>query len=424
MRLGQACCDQVARPGVTYNLISAKMSPAMESFDTIVVGLGAMGSACIYQLAKRHNRILGIDRFSVPHDYGSTHGESRIIRQAIGEGEQYVPLVLRSYELWRALEKETGQTLLTTTGGLILEPEKSVVLTHGRHNFLAQTIDCAKKFNIRHDILETKEIKKRFPQFILTNELGYYEYETGYLRPELCVQTQLQLAENYGATIRLKEKVTSIDSHGNSAITVVTDRSTYTAEKLVLSAGAWLAGFLPEYGEIFKVYRQVMHWFRIEESARETFAPGRFPIFIWIFDKGGDFAFYGFPTLDGATLKIAGEQYSESTSAESVERTIGKEENALAYSTYVRGRFHGLTRVSERATACLYTTTPDSHFVIDFYPGNDRIVIASPCSGHGFKHSAAIGEVVCELVMLGQSRIPIDAFRIDRFAGRSVTDSG
>jgi sarcosine oxidase len=396
----------------------------MESFDTIVVGLGAMGSASVYQLAKRHNRVLGIDQFSVPHDYGSTHGESRIIRQAIGEGERYVPLVLRSYELWRALEKETGQTLLTTTGGLILEPKKSAVLAHGRHNFLAQTIGCAKKFNIRHTILETKEIRKRFPQFVLTDELGYYEYETGYLRPELCVQAQLQLAKNYGATIRLNEKVTSIAPHGSSAITVVTDRSTYTAEKLVLSAGAWLAGFLPaEYGEIFKVYRQVMYWFRIKEGAQGTFARGRFPIFIWIFEKGGDFAFYGFPTFDGVTLKIAGEQYSESTSAQSVERTISKEEIGLAYSSYVRDRFHGLTAVCERAATCLYTTTPDSHFVIDFYPGNDRIVIASPCSGHGFKHSAAIGEVVCELVSLGKSKIAIDGFRIDRFVNRRVTPS-
>ena len=392
------------------------MSQTMESFDTIVVGLGAMGSASVYQLAKRHNRVLGIDQFSVPHDYGSTHGESRIIRQAIGEGEQYVPLVLRSYELWRGLEKEIGQTLLTSTGGLILEPEKSAVHAHGRHNFLAQTIACAKKFNIRHSILDTKEIKKRFPQFVVTDERGYYEYETGYLRPELCVQAQLQLAKNYGATIRLNEKVLSIAPRGNSAVTVVTDRSTYRAEKLVLSAGAWLADFLPaEYGEIFKVYRQVMHWFRIKEGAQAAFAPESFPIFIWIFAKGGDFAFYGFPTLDGVTVKIAGEQYREATLAQSVERKVSAAENGLAYASYVRDRFHGLTGVCDRAAACLYTTTPDSHFVIDFYPGNDRILIVSPCSGHGFKHSAAIGEVVGELVTLGKSKIAIDGFRMDRF---------
>jgi len=389
----------------------------MDSFDTIVVGLGAMGSASVYQLATRRNRVLGIDQFSVPHDRGSSHGESRIIRQAIGEGQQYVPLVLRSYELWRDLEKKTGQTLLTTTGGLILEPEESAALAHGRHNFLAQTIGCANKFNIRHSILETKEIRKRFPQFVLTDEVGYYEYETGYLRPELCVQAQLELAKNHGATIRLNEKVIAISPRANSAITVATDRSTYTAEKLVLSAGAWLAGFLPaDYGEIFKVYRQVMHWFRIEDGCQEAFAPGRFPVFIWIFDKGGDFAFYGFPTLDGATLKIAGEQYREATAAERVERTIGADENGRAHSSYARDRLHGLTAVCDRAAACLYTTTPDSHFVIDFYPGDGRILIVSPCSGLGFKHSAAIGEVVGELVTLGKSKIAIDGFRMDRFA--------
>jgi sarcosine oxidase len=385
-------------------------------FDTIVIGLGAMGSASVYRLAERRNSVLGIDQFRVPHDYGSTHGESRIIRQAIGEGEQYMPLVLRSYELWRDLEKETGQRLLKTTGGLIMEPEKSDIIAHGRHNFLAQTISCANKFRIRHEILETKEIKARFPQFALTNELGYFEYDTGYLRPELCVEAQLHLAKSYGAKIQMNEKVTSITPTTNSGITVTTDRSVYEAEKLVLSAGPWVAQFLPpEYADIFKVYRQVMYWFKIKDDARPRFSPKRFPIFIWIFEKGGDFGFYGFPTLDGKTIKIAGEQYSVSTSPGDVERIISKEETGAAYSRYVQDRFPGLSDICETAVSCLYTTTPDSHFVIDFYPGNDRIIIASPCSGHGFKHSAAIGEVISELVTMGKSKIDINSFRLDRF---------
>jgi len=385
-------------------------------FDTIVVGLGAMGSASVYRLAERRNRVLGIDQFRVPHDYGSTHGESRIIRQAIGEGEQYMPLVLRSYELWRDLEKETGQQLLTTTGGLIMEPEKSDIVAHGRHNFLAQTISCANKFSIRHEILETKEIKARFPQFAITNELGYFEYDTGYLRPKLCVEAQLELAKSYGATVQMNEKVTSITPHGNFGITVTTDRSVYEAEKLVLSAGPWVAQFLPtDYADIFKVYRQVMYWFKIKHDARPTFSSKRFPIFIWIFEKGGDFGFYGFPTLDGKTIKIAGEQYSVSTSPGNVERIVSKEEAGAAYLRYVQDRFPGLSDVCETAVSCLYTTTPDSHFVIDFYPGNDRIIIASPCSGHGFKHSAAIGEVISELVTMGKSKIDINSFRLDRF---------
>ena len=166
-------------------------------FDAIVIGLGAMGSAAIYQLAKRGKTVLGIDQFSPPHHHGSWHGESRIIRQAVGEGEQYVPLVLRSYELFREIEKETGNELLTITGGLTLESRQSEAVMHGRHNFMEQAIRCAQRFNIRHEILEPQEIKKRYPQFAVTNERGYFEYDTGYLRPEACVQAQLHLAQNY-----------------------------------------------------------------------------------------------------------------------------------------------------------------------------------------------------------------------------------
>ena len=166
----------------------------VKKFDTIVCGLGAMGSAAVYQLAKRGNKVLGLDRFSPPHANGSSHGESRIIRQAIGEGEEYVPLVLRSYELWREIEKATGKELLTITGGLTLESQNSEAVMHGRRDFLDQAIRCAEKFNIRHEILETADIRKRYPQFAVTDEHAYFEYETGFLRPELCIETQLHLA--------------------------------------------------------------------------------------------------------------------------------------------------------------------------------------------------------------------------------------
>ena len=386
-------------------------------FDTIVLGLGAMGSASIYQLAKRRNKVLGIDQFSVPHTRGSTHGESRIIRQAIGEGEQYVPLVLRAYELWHDLEKAAGQPLLTTTGGLILEPADSDIIAHGRHHFLAQTIGCAKKFDVRHEILETKDLQKRFPQFALTNEVGYFEYQSGYLQPELCVAAQLNLASKLGATIHVDEKVISLKPTANHSTTVATDRGTYQAERVVLTAGPWVAEFLPpKYAEVFKVYRQVMHWFEINDGAQAAFRPGPFPIFIWIFQKGGDFAFYGFPTLDGKTIKVATEQYSIATSPHDVEQPVREAENRAMYCGYVQDRFPGLSNRCAKAAVCLYTTTPDSHFVIDFHPANDRIIIASPCSGHGFKHSAAIGEVISQMVLDGKSTIDVSAFRINRFA--------
>lgn len=153
------------------------------NFDTIVVGLGAMGSAVVYQLAKRGNKVLGLDRFSPPHPNGSSHGESRIIRQAIGEGEEYVPFALRSYELWREIEKATGKNLLTITGGLTLQSRTNEAVMHGRRDFLDEAVRCAKKFDIRHEILETAEVRSRYPQFAITDELGYYEYDTGFLSP-------------------------------------------------------------------------------------------------------------------------------------------------------------------------------------------------------------------------------------------------
>jgi len=384
-------------------------------FDAIVLGLGAMGSAAIYQLAKRGKTVLGIDQFSPPHHYGSTHGESRIIRQAIGEGEHYVPLVLRSYELFREIEKETGTELLTIAGGLTLETQQSEGVLHGRRNFLDQAISCAEKFNIRHEILETQDIKKRYPQFDVTNERGYFEYDTGYLRPERCVEAQLRLAQKYGATVQTDEKVTSIAPAGNSEVTVHTSRAVYGAEKVVLAAGPWIAEFLPAaYTVFFKVYRQVMYWFIIRDQFRSMFLPGQFPIFIWIFGNGPAFGFYGFPSLDGKTIKLASEQYDLVTAPDKQDRLVSEIERQAAYSEYVLGRLPGLSDQCESAVTCLYTTTPDSNFVIDFHPDSDRIIIASPCSGHGFKHSAAIGEVLAELAIDGVSGIDISSFSIER----------
>ena len=387
-----------------------------DKFDAIVLGLGAMGSAAIYQLAKRGKTVLGIDQFSPPHHYGSTHGESRIIRQAIGEGEHYVPLVLRSYELFRDIEEETAKKLLTITGGLTLQSRQSKAAMHGRHNFLDQAVSCARKFNIRHEILEPQDIKKRYPQFAVTNEHGYFEYDTGLLRPELCVEAQLRLAQSYGATVHIDEKVISIAPRGDSEITLRTSHAVYAAEKVVVTAGPWIAEFLPAgYSQFFKVYRQVMYWFTIRDHFRSTFLPGQFPIFIWIFAEGRNFGFYGFPSLDGKTIKLASEQYDVATAPDGADRAVSELEKQSAYSDHVRGRLAGLSDRCESAVSCLYTTTPDANFVIDFHPDSDRIIIASPCSGHGFKHSAAIGEIIAELAVNGASKIDISRFSIERF---------
>lgn len=388
----------------------------VNNLDTIVVGFGAMGSAAVYQLAKRGNKVLGLDRFSPPHINGSSHGESRIIRQAIGEGEEYVPLVLRSYELWREIENETGKELLTITGGLTLESQKSEAVMHGRPDFLDQAIRCAEKFHIRHEIFDTAEIRKRYPQFAVIDERAYFEYETGFLRPELCIAAQLELARRHGAVIQTGESVVSIENRAGSAVTVKTSRGAYSAEKVIVTAGPWITRFLPPaYARFFKVYRQVMYWFDIRKNCRSTFATPGFPIFIWIFAKGGDFGFYGFPTLDGKTIKVATEQFTAITDPDHVQRAGGREQEQSMYRDYLQRRLPGISDRCASAASCLYTVTPDSNFVIDVHPDNDRIIIASPCSGHGFKHSAAIGEALAEQLIDGNSKIDISSFSLMRF---------
>jgi sarcosine oxidase len=378
--------------------------------DVIVVGLGAMGSASLYQLARRGARAIGIDRFRPPHDRGSSHGESRITRQAIGEGEEYVPFVLRSHEIWRELEAETGEGLLFQIGGLLLARDSGSVQHHGQGNFVARTIDAARHYDVPHEVLRAEEIEARFPQLRLVgDELGYYEPGAGFLRPERCVDVQLDRARALGAVERTGETVVRIVPRAGD-VEVVTDRETYAAGRVIVTAGAWMAELLGgTFTKLLSVYRQTLYWFAPEEPA--AFAPGAFPIFIWIHGATPTDYFYGFPLVSEG-VKLASEQFVETTDPDRVEREVTPDEIAGMYATHIRGRLAGISDRCLRAETCLYTVTPDSRFVIDRHPESDRVVVASPCSGHGFKHSAAIGEALAELVLSGQSRLDLAPFAL------------
>src|SRR3989344_930795 len=388
-----------------------------KEIDTAVVGLGAMGSAALYQLAKRGEKVLGIDQFSPPHNRGSSHGESRMTSQVLGEGEELVPLVLRSREIWDEIERVAGVRLLFKTGGLILQSHDSQVAAHGRSNFLRRTVDVAKKYGIKHEVLDSREIRSRFPQFNIINEMGYFEEGAGYLLPEPCVEMQLELAERFGADIHRNETVLEIvPSDSNDKVTIKTEKGVYESGKVIIAAGPWTSKFVkPEYSGVFKVYRQVSFWFNIDKTHVADYSPNNFPVFVWIFEKGGEFGFYGFPSNDGKTIGLAGEQYSQATIPEEVNRTVKDDEIKNAYASYVNNRMNGVTGVCEKAQTCLYTTTPDSNFVIDVNPEHPQIIVVSACSGHGFKHSAAIGEVLAELAIQGKSKIDISKFSIARF---------
>jgi sarcosine oxidase len=354
-----------------------------DTYDAIVVGLGAMGSAATYQLAKAGARVLGIDRHDPPHDHGSSHGESRITRLAIGEGAHYVPLVRRSHELWREIEAQTGEELLTQTGMLLIGASKAAVL-HGSDDFLATTIAAAEEHGIEHERLTAQETAARFPQFALdgTERGAYYEPGAGYVRPDRAVAAQLRLAREHRATIRTNDRVHSVDG-GH----VVADSGTYTAGRVVLTTGPWVNEFVP--AGRFAVHRQVLFWF---EAAPEHEA---MPIFIWELGNAPDDFVYGFPAIDGA-VKVASEEYATTTTPDACEREVTNAEARRFHERYLAGRLNGVGERCVRAKTCLYTVTHDREFVIGEQDGG--VLLVSACSGHGFKHSAAIGEQVAQRV--------------------------
>lgn len=374
--------------------------------EVIVVGLGAMGSAATYQLAARGVSVIGFDRYEPPHPYGSTHGDTRITRLAIGEGAEYVPLVRRSHELWRNIERETGARLLTDPGGVIMAREGS--------SFLAQTRASARQYEIAHENLSHGQLVERFPMFAIHPEIeGYYEPTAGYVRPEAAVRAQLELARRHGAELRFGEPVISW-SASRGGVTVTTGQASYVAAQLVLSVGAWIAQLFPEGRGTFSVHRQVLYWFPI----REGYAQMRdMPVFVW--DFGGDRdevihldGFYGFPAIDGpgGGVKVATETYEHTTVPDGRQHPATEAETNDVYRRCVAPQLPWLGPDPVRTVSCLYTSTHGSRFVIDRHPVHEAVMIVSPCSGHGFKHSAAIGEAVAQWVVQGASDLDLSPF--------------
>ena len=257
----------------------------------------------------------------------------------------------------------------------------------------------ATQFGVRHEVLDANEIQSRYPQLQLSgDETGYFEPGAGYLLPEVCVQAQLQLARTHGAKISLGERVQSIMLEGERAI-IETDRARYAPDVTIVCAGPWLPGLLAEkIPRPLVVRRQTLHWFAADD--RRDYAADRFPIFIWHWGSNEDDVFYGFPDLGGG-VKIASEQMIESTTPEAVVREVDPVESAALHARHIAGRLRGITNRVVKTATCLYTNTPDANFLIDRLPGAPGVIVISACSGHGFKHSAAIGEAVAEMTVAG-----------------------
>lgn len=373
----------------------------MSGFDVIIVGLGAMGSAAAAHLAGRGRRVLGLDRFRPPHALGSSHGQTRIIREAYFEHPLYVPLVQRAYQLWAELEAESGRALFRQTGGLMIGRRDGAVVTGA--------LRSAEEHRLGYELLSADEIRRRFPGLRPPGEMvAVWEPRAGILFPERCVEAHLDRARRHGAALQFDEAVSRWEA-GPEGVRVVTGRGEYEGGQLLLTAGAWLPQLLHGGSPPLAVERQVQFWFEAVEP--DLFEPARCPIHIWEYDSGRHF--YGFPDL-GEGVKTAIHHEGETTSPESVRREVGPGD-VEAMRAVIRRFLPGADGAVRSSVVCMYTNTPDRHFLIDRHPAHRNVIIASPCSGHGFKFSSAVGEVLADLLTEGRSRLDLGLFR-DRFA--------
>jgi sarcosine oxidase len=376
------------------------------AYDVIVVGLGAMGSATLHQLAHRGHRVLGIEQFTPAHAFGSSHGKSRIIREAYFEDPRYVPLVQRAYDCWRTLEAESGVTVFRQTGGLMLgAPDSDVV---------AGATLSAQLHNLQHEIIDADEVRRRFPAFRpRPADIGVLEPRAGMLAPELAITAFIDLAVRHGATVRSNEAMLSWRAVGDG-IEVTTTLGTYRGARLVLTVGAWASKVFRELEIPFVVQRNVLYWFAPASNA-QLFSPDRFPIFIQ--DLGPGLAAYGFPdTGDG--VKLALHHFGDAVDPDTIRRTVGDDEVAYMRSLLAEWMPDANGALRESAV-CMYTNVPDDHFVIDEHPACSAVIVASPCSGHGFKFSSALGEVLADMATGQRVAFDTSLFSLSRFASRA-----
>lgn len=371
-----------------------------KAHDVIIAGLGAMGSAAAYHLARRGLRVVGFDRFAPPHLFGSSHGKTRIIREAYFEDPAYVPLVQRAYELWSELESLARTTLLLKTGGLMIGRPDSELVAGARLS--------AERHALAHEVLSSVEVTRRFP--CLNPEadmIAVYEPRAGILFPEACLRAHLELAQSLGAEIHTHEPVIDWRADG-TGVSVTTERATYEAERLVISAGAWAGELLAALEPPLTVERQVQFWFDPKQG-RASFSPTHCPVHLWQFD-GHQFV-YGFPEL-GDGVKVARHHRGTYGSPDSLNREVSGEEIADMRSL-VRRFVPNADGTFRHASVCHYTNTPDGHFWIDRHPVHGNVLVASPCCGHGFKFAGVVGELLADFAT---DRVP--SFDLSLFRSR------
>ena len=371
-------------------------------FDVIVVGVGGMGSATVYHLARRGAKVLGLERFDIPHEMGSSHGVTRIIRLAYAEHPNYVPLLRRSYELWRALESQAGERLLIITGGIDAgAPDGATV---------KGSLESCAIHRLAHEVLDAVSLNQRFPGYRLPSDMvAVYQPDAGFLLPERCVVAHVAAARKLGAEVHAGERMLEWRAH-DAGVSVKTSRATYHTKKMVVTAGPWTGTLLPELKDVAVPERQVLIW--TEPLRPEYFALGAFPVFNMEAPEG---RFYGFPVYGVPGFKIGKYHHRcERVEPDRMDRDCHPEDETVLRAG-IRRYFPDADGARLDMTTCLFTNSPDEHFILDLHPRYPQVAMAAGFSGHGFKFCGVVGEIMADLALDGRTRFDIDMLRLTRF---------
>ncbi len=373
-----------------------------DTYDVIVAGVGGMGSATIHELSSRGLKVLGLEKFNIPHNMGSSHGMTRIIRLAFREGSEYVPLARRSYELWRSLEQKVGEQLLYTTGSI-----------HGGlpgTTAFESTLEACVTQKVTHEVLSGNEVSSRFPGYNFPDETkAVFQADGGFLVPERCIKGYVSISRELGAVIHEEEPLLEWNptSYGISA---VTHRGVYTAEKLIITSGPWTGKLLPELAPLAVAERQVLAWFKPRNQ--EAFSPSNFPVFTLATNEG---SFYGFPSFDGYGFKLGKfHHFGEAVDPDNFSRTPTPEDEAVLRG-FTGTYFPDALGETEDMAVCLFTNSPDEHFIIGTLANYPQVSVAAGFSGHGFKFCSAVGEIMADISVNGETQHNIELFDPSRF---------
>ena len=373
-----------------------------QEFDCIVIGVGGMGSSTLYNLAKRGRRVLGLEQFDIPHAEGSSHGVNRIIRLAYYEHPSYVPLLRRAYELWSEIESVTGEQLLYKTGSIDTAPSG--------HEVFEGSLESCLLHDIPHRVLNHAQINEEFPGYQLPpGHMGLLQGDGGFVLSERSIVAYANAAMSTGAEIHAREVVSGWEPD-QGGVRVFTDRGEYTAERLVITAGAWTSGMVPILDDLAVPERQVLAWLQPIDGSLYT--PEVFPVFNAYFDEG---RYYGFPVFGIPGFKVGRYHHLEEViDPDSAIKTVTVEDEAVLRSAVER-YFPKANGTTMTLKTCMFTNTPDEHFIVDVLPGHSQVVVAAGFSGHGFKFASVIGEILSDLAINGETQHNIDLLKIDRF---------